>query len=171
MQALQGSANLPGKVQGHRRHRVKGAPLRVEHIQPPKQLETAQLLTITCTGRLPLARTIKILQPAVIARNVVMQHMMHRACQDIVQQTMCYGSLPQSCGRWTNQPGERGFGQQAGGSVRLRAARDTSTIKPSVQMQMHHNCSSLVEKALLICIKKWGHALAHHDNEVVDKVP
>ncbi len=65
-QAIQGSADLPGKVKGRCRHRVKGAPLRIVHIQPPKQLETAQLLTITCTGRPPLARTIQLLQPAVM---------------------------------------------------------------------------------------------------------
>ena len=94
-QALQGSADLPGKVKGHCRHRVKGAPLRVVHIQPPKQLEIAQLLTIICTERPPLARMIQLLQPAVIARQVVMQHMMHRPWQDIVQQTACYDSLLQ----------------------------------------------------------------------------
>ncbi len=92
-QALQGSADLPGKVKGHCRHRVKGAPLRVVHIQPPKQLEFAQLLTIICTERPPLARMIQLLQPAVIARKVVMQNMMHRPWQDIVQQTACYESL------------------------------------------------------------------------------
>ncbi len=76
VQALQGSADLPGKVEGHCRHRVKGALLRIVHVQPPKQLEIAQLLTITCTGRLTLARMIQLLQPAVIAKKVVMQNMM-----------------------------------------------------------------------------------------------
>jgi len=36
--------------------------------------------------------------------------------------------------------------------ARLKATI-TSTIKPSVQMQMHRNCSLFVQKGLLICIK------------------
>jgi len=92
-QALQGSADLPGKVKGHCRHRVKGAPLRVVHIQPPKQLEIAQLLTIICTERPLLARMIQLLQPAVIVKKVMMQHMMHCPWQNIAQQTACCESL------------------------------------------------------------------------------
>ena len=108
------------------------------HIQPPKQLETAQLLTITCTGRPSLARMIQLLQPAVIARKAVLQHMMHRPWQVIVQQTACYDSLLAVLTTVLRKID--------------RSARDTGTIKPSVQMQMHHTYSSFVQKALLMCI-------------------